>query len=233
MLTFLFTLISNIKVYYCAIVDYRFYNNIGQVFYDYSGNNYHAVNGETHLNQVNDVAYSDRGIYFSNNYQIVNLPPNTLITTGYTLQSPFSVILWFYSMETSSKEIGLYRRYLTTGNRERFVVLRYNDFSLKYLCELKICAPISKGYSGFTTFKNINNIWEIFVVSVNSTTFKFSSTGNLNSIQTLPAPYSEAGLSLKSYLGKIISNKLYNMKCFMYRFMITNSIVDISSLYST
>ena len=99
--TFLVFFALNFKVIYCSIIDYRFYNNIGQVFYDYSGNNLHAINGDSHLTQTNDVTYSDRGLYFSNDRQLVSLPPNTLITTGYTLTPPYSIILWFNALETA------------------------------------------------------------------------------------------------------------------------------------
>ena len=114
-----------------TVIDYRFTNNIGQIFYDYSGNGFHATNGDSHLNQTNDVGYSDRGIYFSTDNQLVTLPPNTLIASGFTLTSPFSIILWFYAFETASNQIALYRRHISTNFNQRFTVFRQTDFTLK------------------------------------------------------------------------------------------------------
>ena len=216
----------------CFEIDYRFSNNIGQIFYDYSGNNLHAVNGDSHLNQTNDVAYSDRGIYFSKDIQIVTLPPNTLITTGFTLTSPFSIILWFYAFEKQN-QIALYRRHISSDFSKRFSVYQHAEFKLKYYCAVSICTPNTGSTYEFTNSKIIQNIWEIFVVSVDNTTFKFSSTGNLKIINTFRNSYSENGLSLFTHLGKTSAPSGISMKCFMYRFMILNNLVDINDLYSS
>ena len=71
------------------------------------------------------------------------------------------------------------------------------------------------------------------VISVDSTKFKFSSTGNLNIIENLSASYSETGLGLGSHLGRPANNPYSNMKCFMYRFLIINSIIDVNTLYTS
>ena len=132
MSAFLFLMAHGFIACYSTIVDYRFSNNIGQIFYDYSGNNNHAVNGESHLDKLSDISYSDRGIYFSNDKQVVRLPPNTLVTTGITLTSPFSIVLWFYIFETSNNIISIYRRHLTTDLGKRFLIARDTDHNLKY-----------------------------------------------------------------------------------------------------
>lgn len=44
--------------------NYRFYGDTGGVYYDYSGNGYHAVNGQMTLPDSNDVLQTDRGAYF-------------------------------------------------------------------------------------------------------------------------------------------------------------------------
>lgn len=44
--------------------EYHFYKNVGGTFYDYSGNGYHAVNGNSVTADANDVVHTDRGAYF-------------------------------------------------------------------------------------------------------------------------------------------------------------------------
>jgi hypothetical protein len=77
------------------MMEYRFANNFGQVFYDYSGNGYHAVNGESSLDTINDTFPTDRGAYFG--YLVQNqikLPPNNLVSSYYSINQSFSASLW-------------------------------------------------------------------------------------------------------------------------------------------
>ena len=151
------------------------------------------------------------------------------------MNSPFSIILWFYIAENTTNLVGLFRRYLSTDIYQRLLVLRDTNCNLKYSCSASICTPntYTGSHYGFSSDKGIDNIWEIFVVSVDSTTFKFSITGSLNLIQTFPVPYSEDGFSFNARIGTILGVGAQSMKCFMYRFLILNSFADIETLYSS
>ena len=59
------------------IARYEFANEYGIAFYDYSGNEEHAVNGIALANTSQDAGVSDRGVYFVSN-EVITLPANEL-----------------------------------------------------------------------------------------------------------------------------------------------------------
>ena len=88
--------------YFFIILQYNFGSsslassnpNFGQIFYDASGNNLFAVNGNSSSLDIYDTTPTDRGAYFSSSaYNKITLPPNDFITSAFNLGSTFSILM--------------------------------------------------------------------------------------------------------------------------------------------
>ena len=85
------------------ILDYRFNQNFGQVFYDYSGLGNHGQNGESHLNTLGDTLPTDRGAYFSSSFSdYIMAPPNSFVSSSFNLGSTFSILFWCMSFDSAN-----------------------------------------------------------------------------------------------------------------------------------
>ena len=84
-------------VFAAKLAEYRFGNNFGQVFLDYSGNSQTAINGESVTDTKKDVICTGRGIFINGGDSQVKMPPNTVQTTSFVLPSTWSVIMWVNS----------------------------------------------------------------------------------------------------------------------------------------
>lgn len=75
------------------LAHYNFYNSIGEVIRDESGNLKWAINGSDHLNTTKNVDFLDqRGLYsiVADNY--IKSPPNTYETSSVVVGDDFTVM---------------------------------------------------------------------------------------------------------------------------------------------
>jgi hypothetical protein len=99
-----FSLVSSASI----VAEYRFGSNFGQVFYDYSGNGHHAVNGLASTSTSQDTIATDRGAYFSSSGSQILLPPNDKVSSPFFLSTPFSITMWV--LPTCSNDCYLFTR---------------------------------------------------------------------------------------------------------------------------
>lgn len=92
------------------LAEYRLSVNFGQKFADYSGNEYHGVNGDSHLTTTKDTIPTDRGAYFNGETMSITAPKNTFITKDLTLIQPFTILCWITCI--SGKGV-VFTRYLS------------------------------------------------------------------------------------------------------------------------
>lgn len=81
-----------------TIVEYRPSYDYGQVFHDFSEQTLSAVNGDSSIDAINDILYTDRGAYFNGNSDKMKLPPNNNVTSSFTIPSTFSINIWLMSL---------------------------------------------------------------------------------------------------------------------------------------
>ena len=76
-------------------LEYRFNENFGQIFHDYSSNGNRGVNGESNLTTLYDTIPTDRGAYFDNfGSSLVQLPPNEAVGKPFLTSSIMCIKLW-------------------------------------------------------------------------------------------------------------------------------------------
>ena len=83
-----------IIIHATKLVEYRLWKNYGQIIYDYSLNNMHALNGIEYTPDKFDCKYSDRGFYFDHNKTHIKMPENNYSTKSGNLKLPYTVIIW-------------------------------------------------------------------------------------------------------------------------------------------
>lgn len=96
LLLFLLNLVFSVKV-----LEYRFANNFGQLFDDFSGNSQFGLNGQSNLTEKSDALCTDRGVFFDKINKI-QLPPNPYQPTSFTLPPTFSIFTWQNTKKTST-----------------------------------------------------------------------------------------------------------------------------------
>ena len=97
------------------LVEYKFGSNFGQIFYDYSELGNHGQNGASTSTTISDTIPTDRGAYFQTTTQsYIMLPPNDFVTTGLSIGSTFSLIMWIKSLDNSDYYLSM--RYLDASN---------------------------------------------------------------------------------------------------------------------
>ena len=70
-----------------ALVEYKFWLNYGELFYDYSGNSHYGRNGPSEYDTTKNVYYTDRGAYFNSQ--------SVIYAIGYTYYpNPSTVLIW-------------------------------------------------------------------------------------------------------------------------------------------
>jgi hypothetical protein len=106
------------------IVQYKPGINYGQIFYDYSGNGRHAVNGYSYLTTDYDTTPTDRGAYFnSSGLNVISFPSNDRIPTQFSLPNTFTAYMWVFREENGSDQY-LFVRNSDTG---KIVMMKSNN----------------------------------------------------------------------------------------------------------
>lgn len=117
------------------LVEYRFSVNYGQVFVDYSGNNNHGVNGDSHLTSSKDTVLTDRGAFFDESTSAITIPKNTLVTTDVTLSSTFTLLCWFLSDDKTGV---LFHRYKSSDSSNNYLTVSREDSGNKFWLSGKV-----------------------------------------------------------------------------------------------
>lgn len=103
------------------ILEYQFYKNFGQMFYDYSLNNQFGMNGIVSTKDTSDCISTDRGIYLAKENE-VQLPSNAFQPTIFTLPSTFSIYLW--AMVTGENTFNIFVRKLSA---DKFFLIKIKN----------------------------------------------------------------------------------------------------------
>jgi hypothetical protein len=103
------------------IVEYQLSKNYGQVFVDYSGNNNHGVNGDSHTTVSKDTMPSDRGAYYTNSQIAITTPYNTLVNTELTLTQPFTLLCW---VNVKDKDGVIFDRYKNGDRTKDYITVK-------------------------------------------------------------------------------------------------------------
>ena len=111
------------------IIEYKFSQNFGLVFFDYSENKNRAINGESATKPQKSTQATDRGAFFYSSDSTITLPPNTLIDS-FSLPAQFTIVFWslvkdnsFYVLQFSGPNLEIYLR--------RFVISQVLAFRVK------------------------------------------------------------------------------------------------------
>ena len=84
-----------------ALVEYKFWFNYGELFYDYSGNSHYGRNGPSEYDTTKNVYYTDRGAYFNSQSVIYSI--------GYNYYpNPNTVLIW---MNANTNDGRVYSRW--------------------------------------------------------------------------------------------------------------------------
>ena len=93
------------------LVEYKFYKNYGQIFFDFSGNSRHAISGASLAEDSSDILGTDRGAYFDGSSDRITLPPNEKNTKSLDLPTDFTILFWRkWISETGDKLRSIFER---------------------------------------------------------------------------------------------------------------------------
>ena len=84
--------------------EYHLWENYGQVFYDFSMNQRHALNGHTISADPSDCLCTDRGLYTHKTDSLFKMPLNSISKKLDHISTPYQVAIWF-NMKSSEGKI--------------------------------------------------------------------------------------------------------------------------------
>lgn len=111
-----------------SLVNYKFWNDIGQIFQDWSGNGLHAVNGMTLDIERSDGICTDRGVYLDM-ASWVSVPPNAILNETVDLYPSAFISLYILPIENGRL---LYKKFSDLFFLERITIFldsKYSFFS--------------------------------------------------------------------------------------------------------
>lgn len=215
------------------IVEYRFSENFGQVFHDYSGNSYHAINGESYSSTAKDTTPTDRGAYFdTSGYNIITLPPNDKFSTQLHLPSTFTIMLWINALDPFNFYV-FYRKE-SSGNNN--IYMKRGIGSNNQICYIKSGSFSYEGQSISEAFKNSTfylDIWQFITFVVSGTTVKCNTNG-INRILTTISPDTEIWNEGTDAYSMSIGRKdglCDSMGAMVWNFIIFNTEITESDYY--
>ena len=107
--------------------EYQLWKNYGQVFFDFSSNQRHAINGIEDFPESKDCISTDRGLYLQNTSSHFNIPKKIVSGIVEHIPIPYQVVFWF-NMESSFGLLA-YRNTLTSSWYLNYELL---DISMTY-----------------------------------------------------------------------------------------------------
>ncbi|OMJ81592.1 hypothetical protein SteCoe_17901 [Stentor coeruleus] len=211
----------------CAkIIEYKFGTNFGQIFYDYSGNNRHAVNGNSSLTLDYDTKPTDRGAFFAKDIENrIKLPPNDVATSNFYLGSKFSVVLWI--MTGNSCNITIFCRLSLNSNYVLKIkrLLNTNAIWLRYKQNSDFPSAIFGQNDSFLSGK-----WQLIVCTLDGLNIRVYMNGVSQIEYTMIYEYSEDIIDFFAYLG-YNDNVSPSIEGYLWYFSIFDLIVSQTDYY--
>lgn len=183
------------------ILEYKLGVNFGQIFFDYSGNTRHAVNGESSSAITYDTKPTDRGAFFSNGAgDCIKLPPNDVAINNFFLTQKFSIVLWV--MIGNSVPFMIFNRY---SNDSQYVLKIKKDsnkqsISARFKYKDNSIDTFSSDYS-FPSGDFYLGKWHLFIITLDDKELKWHLNGAIYSQNTLSLIYSEDNINFSANLG--------------------------------
>ena len=155
-----------------SLVDYKFWNDICQIFQDYSGNNQHSINGGSISTNSLDTICTDRGSYFTSQAYI-SLPPNSLVESSINLFPESFTSLYIYPIISGT----ILSRSLSKYGFSQFFTISlscsYSELSETKGLSIDISLPVLNSWS-LVTLQIGKNFTKIYIQEVLEYTFSFS-----------------------------------------------------------
>ena len=200
------------------IVEYRPSINFGQVFYDFSGNKNHGVNGVDSTSTTSDVFSTDRGAYFGG-ASVITMPPNDQVPTAIYLSPVYSVVIW---VNLFSKNSFLYFDYYQPSD----LCLYIHIFDGSNVA-LWILLPGGASCK-HTTYPACNSYvaqWNLFVVVYNGSTASLI----INNVVKFTLSLSTHNYSQTVVFAKTLSDATFSIEGFLWYAAILNDTTSYSS----
>ncbi|OMJ77428.1 hypothetical protein SteCoe_22987 [Stentor coeruleus] len=217
-----------------VLVEYRFADNFGQVFHDYSGNNYHAVNGDSYLTTSKDTTPTDRGAYFDQvGADIITLPSNDKVSTQLNLPSTFTIMLWANSYDDWDYFI-LYRK---NSDGSNYFYLKRIDTNNILACKIKSGTYTStETKSAIESYKEsifYLDFWNLITLIISGTTVKANTNGINRITITISSTANEWIEGTNSYSMTIghTDTSVKSMEAVLWKFTIFDTEVSDSDYY--
>ncbi|OMJ81599.1 hypothetical protein SteCoe_17909 [Stentor coeruleus] len=208
------------------ILEYKFGTNFGQIFYDYSGKDMHAINGD-YLNPDDyDTKPTDRGAFFSpDSENLITLPPNDIAPTNFILPSSFSIVFWI--LVGDSHDHSIFNRIMLDNTsyinikrqaleKKIWINLQYNNISR------------DSSYSNSNAFPS--GRWQLFIFTMNIREANAYINHSLKLKFTIDIDYSEKNLNFKNSLGSKNLNTT-SMEGYIWYFAIFDNIETSINFY--
>ncbi|OMJ83265.1 hypothetical protein SteCoe_15853 [Stentor coeruleus] len=213
------------------ILEYKFGTNFGQIFYDYSGNNWHAVNGDNSSTSYNDTKPTDRGAFFVKDQQNrITLPPNDYVTSYFNLGSNFSIVMWV--MTGDSYDYTIFNRF--TSNVSHMLKIKRSSSADRIWIRFKQNNDDpGTAFSSANAFVSSNlylGKWELIICTLEVTLLKAYINGEEKARLTLTSEYNENSKKFTTRLGSHDGTS-YALEGYMWYFAIFDIIVTQTDYY--
>ena len=207
------------------VVEYKYYKNSGQLFYDYSGNGRHAINGIGTSITVEDVVPTDRGIYYASTKNQLTLPQ-------FTLTSPFSIMMWILIASNCGSVpyyINFFRRFVHNTTKRFNLAYQYYDCSVSIYNN---AYPTSTSITSLDTTPLSGWTWELLYVTVESTIGYFGFSNKARSTFSISPSYSEAGNQYEMHMGSFQSSvPVAITKYFVWSTLMIEGLIDVNDYF--
>jgi hypothetical protein len=196
------------------ILEYRFGLTFGQVFYDFSENGRHAVNGLTSSVESIDGKSTDRGIYLINESKLT-LPSNKIVSAMTPLTSTFSLVAWVMIMDGG--QIALAHLY---NGSKHFWIEMYGTPLLYYSYGYN---SVNSSTGGLGSGSIGNNKWQLIISTFVSTSLTLYINGAIVSVVNLSFEYQTQKYTDYHILG-------YS-KAFMWNYLLLDTTITPSDYF--
>ena len=140
-----------------STLEYRFYNNFGQRFIDYSGNSFHGINGGLLCKDSLDSIMTDRGVMMTKNVHRVTVPVINPFKKLLFTSKEFSIAFWMKATKTSTNPTNVFGRYL--GEKKYLRIVTSDSYQVEYynqiLVKIKHPTPCTQGNNHLDTWSFI------------------------------------------------------------------------------
>ncbi|OMJ66911.1 hypothetical protein SteCoe_36085 [Stentor coeruleus] len=207
------------------IVEYKF-----GVVYDYSGNNRHAVNGESSSTNDFDTMPTDRGAFFAKDVENrIKLPPNDLDSNNFYISPKFSLVLWVLTGANSgiNNKTSIFYRY--TSDQSFIMKIKKSDIGNQILAKFYY-----EPYNSGPLFGSNNSLkleqWQLIIKTFDTTTGHIYTNGKLEISYTCTLDFSELHVDFPTYVGSYDGIDI-SFHGFIWYLAIFNDIIEHLDYY--